>query len=244
MNPIIVTTPRTGSNLVCEMLWSVSRENFRHKNNLYEYFTVTDLYKCTYKKVENCIRIDEFDRVKQAWFNTRREEMLKRLALLEDDYRYTMKVFPTELEPEVLQAIQDHYNIIFLERRDKLRQLLSFSTMMKTNTSHYKTADKAVDRVIYDAELTKVFFNMLEGYFKFKAANTGPTLYYEDFIQQGGNEAALISLLDLPAVNSFKLNPRFVPTPYVSDSMEDMVVNKDEWFRDRAAIIERLTQFV
>ena len=243
MNPIIVTTPRTGSNLVCEMMWSIARENFRHKNNLYEYFTVTDLYKCTYKKVENCIRIDQFDRVKQSWFNTRREEMLKRLALLEDDYRYTMKVFPTELEPEILQAIQDHYNIIFLERRDKLRQLLSFSTMMLTNTSHYKTADKPVDRVIYNAELTKTFFNMLEGYFKFKQANTGPTLYYEDFIQAGGDEAALINLLDLPAVNSFKLNPRFIPTPYVSDNMEDMIVNKEEWLQDRAIIVERLTQF-
>lgn len=242
MNPIIVTTPRTGSNLVCEMLWSVSRENFRHKNNLYEYFTVTDLYKCTYKKVENCIRIDQFERVKQAWFNTRREEMLKRLALLEDDYRYTMKVFPTELEPEILDTIQEHYNIIYLERQDKVRQLLSFSTMMLTNTSHYKTAEKPVDRVIYSATLTKMFFHMLEGYYKFKKANAGPTLYYEEFIQAGGNEDALITLVKLPAVNSTKIDPRFVPTPYVSNNMEDMIVNKDEWLQDREEVMKRLTE--
>lgn len=243
MNPIIVTTPRTGSNLVCEMLWSVSKENFKHKNNLYEYFTVTDLYKCTFHKVNDCIKIDKFERTKKVWFDSRRDEMLKRLALLEDDYRYTIKVFPTELEPEVVEVIQNHYDIIFLERRDKVRQLLSFCNMVLTNTSHYKNKEKSVDKVMYDPHLAKVFFEMMDDYFKFKKQNAGPTLFYEDFIELGGDEAALIKLLNWSVKCSDKFNPRFVPTPYVSDNIEDMVVNKEQWLNDRDDIIERLSKY-
>ena len=243
MNPIIVTTPRTGSNLVCEMLWSVSKENFGHKNNLYEYFTVTDLYKCTFKKVDDCIKIDKFERTKQVWFESRRDEMLKRLSLLQDDHRYTIKLFPTELEPEIVETIQDHYDIIFLERRDKVRQLLSFCTMVLTNTSHYKSKEKVVDQVIYDAKLAKIFFEMLDDYYAFKEKNVGPTLFYEDFIEQGGDEAALIKLLNWSVKSSVKFNPRFVPTPYINDNIEDMVVNKEEWLRDREKIITQLSKF-
>jgi hypothetical protein len=154
-----------------------------------------------------------------------------------------MKVFPTEIEPEIIEMIQTHYNIIFLERRDKIRQLLSFCNMVLTNTSHYKTVEKSIEQVTYNAELAKIFFRMLAGYSVFKKVNLGKTLYYEDFIQAGGNETALIKLLDLPAVNSVKLSPRFVPTPYVKDNIEDMIVNKEEWLRDRASIIEQLTKF-
>lgn len=242
MNPIIITTPRTGSNLVCEMVWSLSKENFGHKNNLYEFFTITDLHKSTFIKVDDRITLHKFERTKHVWFESRRTEMLKRLALLKDDYRYTMKLFPTEIEPEIAQMIQQQYDIVFLERRDKVRQLLSFCNMVLTNTSHYKTSEKSVEQVTYNAELAKIFLRMLAGYSEFKKANSGSTLFYEDFIQQGGDEAALIKLLKWPVANTVKFTPRFVPTPYVKDNIEDMIVNKDEWQKDRAGIIEQLTR--
>ena len=243
MNPIIVTTPRTGSNLVCEMLYSIAKENFGHKNNLYEYFTITDLHKSTFVKVDGCIKLDKFERTKNIWFKSRREEMLKRLTLLENDYRYTMNVFPSEIEPEIIASIYDHYDIVFLERRDKVRQLLSFCTMVMSNTSHYKTAEKVVDRVMYNAELANIFIRMLDGYFEFKNRNNGPTLYYEDFIAAGGDEAAMVKLLNWTVDNIPKVNPRFVPTPYVSENMEDMLINKDDWLKDRQSVLEQLTKY-
>ena len=242
MNPIIVMTPRTGSNLVCEMLWSVAKENFGHKSILYEYFTITDLYKCTYKKENDCIALDTYERVQQPWFESQRDELLKRLDLLTDDYRYTIKLFPRRLEPEIIETIQQQYDIIFLERRDKVHQLLSFCTMMLTNTSHYRSAEKKVDQVMYNPLLSRIFFGILKEYFAFKEKNVGPTLFYEDFIEHGGDEAALIKLLNWSMPIPPKFHSKTIPTPYVSNNIEDMIVNKDEWLRDRDAVIKKLLE--
>jgi len=241
-NPIIVTTPRTGSTVICRMLWNLSKEFYGHKNILYEYFTVTDLYESRYKKIDGCIQsIIPRKRIKHEWCTNYRLEKLKRLLLLIKDYKYTMKIFPMQLEPEIVPVIVKNFDLIYLERRDKIRQLLSFSSMMITNVSHYTSSDSEVKTIEYSPELTDKFFELIEAYHTFKKNNQGITIYYEDFIENGANEAALIKLLNLP-IEYFKLSKvETIPTPYLSENLEDLIVNKGDWLRDRPKIIDRLS---
>ena len=257
MRPLIITTHRTGSTLICELLFNIAVYNYKYKNNLDEYFTITTLYDTVYSNVNGIIKHistkrTEYNRACATYENdfnniTRLQdlkypEVLERIRLLENDLNYMIKLFPTDFKKEVLDFVTKNYNIVYLERRDKLKQFLSFLGLVQTNIAHYTNdSTPAVNRIMYDSKWATKFICMDGMYHTLKRQYPSniPTLYYEDFIAEGADENALIKLLDLP-VTRFAARPiKTVATPYRKD-LEDLIINKDEWLADKEAILEHL----
>ena len=255
MRPIIITTHRTGSTLICELLFNIAAQRFKYKNNLDEYFTITTLYNSDYQKVNGIIRIvsrerTSFDR-QQATYDSdnvkltalklsNRLTILNRIELLRNDPNYMIKLFSSDFTNEILDFVVSTYDLIYLERKDKLKQFLSFMGLVQTNVAHYtKDSSSAVNQIVYDAKWAKEFIRLDKQYQDFKRAHSGKILYYEDFVELGSDETALIQLLDLPVENIKKKTINTVPTPYIAD-LEDLIVNKDEWLKDRDSILNNL----
>ena len=242
MRPILVTTPRSGSTIILRLLGSLATQHFSCKGILHEPFTITELFKSDYKKINNIITIVNHERLGYKWFDSKREEKLKVISLLKDDYDYVFKLFPIDMEIEIEDMIKCYYAPILLERKDKIEQLLSWVRLFTTNVAHFlKTDAQQVTELRYDAFHANELIRHLSAYRAYNDSCTNYKLiFYEDFLQQGADESALIHLLGLPIIKYTQLDILTKPTPYCT-SLEDIITNKDEWLRDKPMLIRRIS---
>jgi len=241
MRPIIVTTPRSGSTLITDLLGNLAKQHSGYKNTLQEYFTITELYNPEYSRINDIVYCTKLDRKLEFWYDNKRDEILKRLALVNNDHNYMIKLFSEDIEPEVQTMIDDNYDIIYLERRDKLSQYISYMNMIGTNIAHHTVDSKSIGKIIYWTKFRDEFIRINDNYFKYKKNHPSkyPTIYYEDFIEQGSDEDSLIRLLNLDIKVYNKLSVKTIPTPYESE-LESLILNKQEWLLDREYIVNEL----
>ena len=56
----------------------------------------------------------------------------------------------------------------------------------------------------------------------------------------GGDETAIIQLLNLPLTVNDKEVLKTMPTPYSESNIESLITNKEEWQADRDSIVNEL----
>jgi LPS sulfotransferase NodH len=250
MKPIVITTPRTGSDLFCKILGNLSQQHFNYKNILYEFFTISPHWREEFVKENNTIICKNFCHDTSykwndinSWYDSAREEKLKRLELLKDDTNYLIKIYPVDLEDEINEVIKQ-YDYIYLERKNKFKQLLSILAATHTKLYHFNKNDNfKIEEIYYDKKLVDIFFTTLEKYKKFKEDHPSvyPVVYYEDFIANGANEDFIIKLLNLPITKYQSLDHTRIPSQYSAENIEDLILNKSEWLEDRDSIIKKLS---
>lgn len=257
MKPIVVTTPRTGSTLFCQMMTNLATQHYGYKGSLGELFTIVPFFRTRYKYVNYVISSKFTQRIDTKksdgkWFVSVRHEQLKRLSWISDeDPVYLIKIFPINIESEIEEEITKKYDIIYLERRDRLRQLISYYGMRQTNMSHYYVKKiecnenfietNTINKLRYNKKTTTAFLQNAMIYQEFKQTYPSkyPTVYYEDFIAEGANEQAIVKLLGLEIDVQIN-NPKMVPTPYNSSNPEDLIVNQSIWLENKPDIIRKL----
>lgn len=247
MKYCILTTPRTGSTMITAMMYNLASQWWGAKNNLREYFTFTPFYTRTWDVVNGVIESTSFvkgsdvhAKINKDYVN---EERLKRLGLLLQDSNYTFKVFPYDLTPEIFNFIKDNYHIIYLERRDKISQMLSFMNLTTINVPHYTADSDTIKSYTYDRHYAGILMDVIDKYYNIKNVTPGKTLYYEDFMAYGANEDALIRLLDLPQQPYTPLEWGYIPTPYAGDRTT-MISNNELWQQDLPGIMARLNKYI
>ena len=121
--------------------------------------------------------------------------------------------------------------------------MISFLNLCVSNIAEYKEGDNKVSNIIYYPEHFDAFLNKhYYPYCEFKKNNPSkyPTLYYEDFMTEGGNEQAIINLLKLD-INIVKpLKADTIITPYVTEDLEQLIINKKDWNNDKQRILDVL----
>ena len=242
MKPFLVTTPRTGSTIIQSLLCNLSIQKFGYKGNLNEPFTITELFKATYERIDDVVKTTKYERVGKKWFDNKRDIKLNFIDLIKDDHSYMMKLFPIDMEPELLELIENNYDVICLERADKVHQALSWVLLWETNKAHYRVTDNhVISSVTYNPFHANEMLRHLQAYQEFKNTFSKPykVLVYEDFMALGGNEDALIKLLDLPIDNYTKMQMVTKPSPYL-DNLENLISNKEEWFADKENLISKI----
>lgn len=228
------------------MLFNLSKQYFGYKENLFEPFTITELFKANYERIENSVKLTKFERLGYKWFDDKRTIKTKFVNLIKNDHNYMMKLFPIDIEPEIIDMLETDFDVICLERRDKLHQVLSWILLWETNIAHYKIDDnRTVKTITYNPFHAREMIRHLKAYTEFKRSFKRPykLLIYEDFMELGGNEDALIKLLDLPIYDYIKLDIPTKPTPY-ERRLEDMINNKEEWIRDKPYLIETILKVI
>lgn len=226
-----------------------------YKNILYEYFGVEQYFRCDYKKTNDRVYLSDYERTNKKWFESSMDELSYRLSLIDGDYNYMIKVmsdYPEHFRDIIETIVTTNFDVIYLERRDLIKQLISYLATKQTNISHYSQHPdnvyfhtEAMDKpIIYNKEQADDFIKTIKKYQSFKKQNPSdyPTIYYEDFMELGGREPACIQLLNLDIKDYTPYNIITTPTPYKHENSEDHILNKKDWLNDKQRIIDVLQE--
>jgi hypothetical protein len=239
MKPILITSPRTGSTIIGKQISHLAEQWWGYKNYLHEYLTIGSLIKTEITEVDGILHWKLLEYVTKEWINAQ-EERIRRRDLLKGKSEYMIKLFPGNFDSWTLDWVRDNWNPIFLERKNKLDQLLSYMAYRSTNIAHYKIdSDVVVNEFYYNSKWADEFIWALQKYYQIKSELKGPTIYYEDWLDSGGDQTALIKLLNWPETDYNKITPTGKKTPYI-DTPESLILNKTDWNMDKSVIINKL----
>lgn len=228
MIPLLISTARTGSSIISNLMYQLGKEQIGYKNYLNEFFTVTELYKPLYQVIDNVITQIECHRINSVWYTSAREERLKRLDLIQYDPYYALKIFPEDLEPEILDFIKRNYKIIGLERKDKEDQFISFSHMLTTNVAAFSKDDTTIiNSIKVNRNHLGPFIAHIKNFKRLQNILQFPIMYYEDYYNAINKQEFLCSNLGI-AVKPIELIVESKETPYLLNK-EDIIENKKEW---------------
>jgi hypothetical protein len=240
MKPILIASPRTGSSIIGKQISDLAEQWWGYKNYIHEYFSIGNLIKTEVVTRDGVIHWVFQGYVTEAWCNDPEAERIRRRDLLANKTEYMIKLLPGNFDSWTIDWVRDTWNPIFLERRNKLDQLLSYLAYRSTNVAHYKIdSDAVVNEFYYNSKWTDEFIWALNRYYQIKAELSGPTIYYEDWLDEGSDQAALIKLLNWPKKDYKPMEPIGKPTPY-TNIPEYLILNKTEWTMDKSVIISRL----
>lgn len=247
-NPIIFTTPRSGSTIICKLLGNISRQLYGHTNVLYEYFNTRLIDRQALNDKIEYTAVPVFDNqvivpIKGAFQPLMEKEIqTKRLELLRKHPKHTIKIFPGML-PYVMEFIISEYDFVFLERRNKLEQFLSYCSIVHGQKTHYKKDDKdTVQPFPVLVDTFNIFVEMMSNYKKFQQTHEGITVYYEDFMSLGGNQQALANLLGLSDAVLTDCPFSTKPSPY-DVTYENLISNGKEWIKYKPYVLDVLSEF-
>jgi hypothetical protein len=240
MKPILIASPRTGSTIIGKQIGDLAEQWWGYKNYLAEYFSV-GLVKSSIVEKEGILHVvfQGYDNNKGVWHEDL-DERIRRRELLNGKTEYMIKMLPGNFDDWTIPWIKENWNPIFLERRNKLDQLLSYLAFRSTNIGHYrKDSNKVVSEFDYKWEWVDEFFWSLNKFNQIKSQLTGPTIYYEDWLEEGGDQSALIKLLNWSNKQYTPMPEMGKPTPY-TNIPEHLIRNKTDWNLDKSIIISRL----
>ena len=228
MIPLLIATARSGSSIISNLMYQLGKNEIGYKNYLNEFFTVTQLYKPLYQTIDNIIQQIECPRVNHIWYDSARKERLKRLELIKNDACYALKVFPEDLEPEILDFIEKNYTIIGLERRDKEDQFISFSHMLTTNVAAFSKDDTSIiNSIKVNRKHLGPFIAHIKNFKRLQNILQFPVMYYEDYYNAVDKQEFLCSNFELE-VKPIELILESKETPYILNK-EEIIENKKEW---------------
>lgn len=239
--------PRAGSSIVCTLLGNIARQKYGHKNVLYEYFNPILIDKAVREKYVEYKEVRIFDDLVIVPVEGGRIEgssadlRAARLAILRNNPKHTIKVFPSDLTDDIWKFIQAEYDLIFLERRDRVEQFLSLCYIMHTQKTHFQKTDiSGVGSFPYAHKYLSWFIEFVREFNYIKDNNEGISIYYEDFMSLGGDQQALVNLLGLSGTVLNDCNVLTKPTPY-EISYENLLSNKAEWLEHKQYVIDTLS---
>lgn len=239
--PVLITTPRTGSSLICQLLGDIARHTSDYKNDLQEFFTIEPGYEAIYEKAsifgEQIITVKSYKEVPvlPLWYgsNANKHQMtmdrIEMLSLSKD--RYMLKVFADFLKNDrIRNVVFPRYDPVYLQRRDLLQQFLSILYLGGPNLQfHYQTGQIAnVKEIHFNYKRFNLFKTLLLSYKEAKQKYPGPTIFYEDVVYQDNSHQALANALGVSCEGVKSSVVKTIKSPYAIP-LSDMLVRNWKW---------------
>lgn len=231
--PVIVTTARTGAAAIGYELSHIAETFYGSKNDLGFLFNVNNNVPYKWKLYENDGKLTlqrlSNKRMSKYWKGTKEDERLARLEVLKKFPEHTFRVLPEDIQqPEIWDYILANHEPMFLERRNKLRQFVSYCAAVSNN------GETEVESITYDPNLFDDFVNSLEFYYKLKASVPNAKVIYYD--QWQTNHKILFKMLGHKAFDIITDHDLIKPTNYKGDIFA-RISNKEEFEKDREQLI-------
>lgn len=239
MRYIIITTPFSGANHIAENLFNLLSQWYGCRNYLHSFLNGKNKENIAY--VNGTIYYDyEYDTKDKVWYKAYDDdgdiEKLKRIQLLLASPNHLLTLSTGSGNKTILKTehwesfISDNnYLPITIERKNKLHQILvgvNFRTRNKT------------DRIPYFREIYYTLLKDLEEIYEIKNQIPSQVIYYEDFINLGANENALIQLLNL---DKKPYNPANIDNRFF-EFTESNIIDCKNWREDREEFLDRLSR--
>lgn len=256
LKPLIIATPRTGSSVFCYHLFQLAKKNWGFESSLAEFFLQTWVEETNgeikysppyYYVLENNSVIhrrknDEFKDDSIA--TSSREQKLHLLSQCRDVH--LIKIIAHQISDVALEFFKNrNFTPFYLHRRNKLEQFLSFSACKNHKKWQFRKDDPPVTGIWYERENFELFLENLVRFDDIRKNKfiTGFDIYYEDFINAGADQAAILSLTGLTADIDHQAEKYQYAMSKYSDKIENLIVNKEDWNKDREEIIGILYKY-
>jgi hypothetical protein len=248
MSPVLITTPRTGSSLMVRQLFNIAKHYWGCQSLLYEYFNINPNYRVITKTIDNILYYDRTARsVSENQSIDKNQEIVNRIKILtaSPSNTYLFKIHAADISDSVYDfLIEKKYNIVYLHRHNKLEQLLSFLSAFDNNVWLHRNRDTEIKKFKYNKKVLEIFLNHLDKFFEIRNKLPGVDIYYEDYVELGSNENAIMQLLEIKSSQPIDLqNYNIIPTPYSDHNKELLIVNYQQWCQDRSSVIEQLNKY-
>lgn len=148
---LIFSTPRTGSHIFLDGVFELLQPLGYH-TNLYEFF------------------LQDFDKESL-------EDKFKRFQKLPKN-QYLMKIFPAQVNEEILSYLKARYYFLCLERRNKLDQLWSFGWAMTTDKWENYDPEGTAGSIEYERRWYDHLMGQIKTYQETLSVLSDHSLYY------------------------------------------------------------------
>ncbi len=246
MNPILFATARSGSTVIAQQLAKITFDLWNGKGYLGEAFALYPDRPNFIEPVEGGLGLiyKNFD-YPISFCNTKAEIInayKERMGFLDNNKGYLIKILSDQYHPVMDSWIRANFTPIFLERRNKLDQILSYMAMQSNGKAHFSLNDQSdINKIIYKKADVDFLIEQMRLFVKIKSWYDGFVVYYEDWFEHGANEKILCGLIGLSHMSGSvgQSDIPYKPTPY-SSNPEMLIENKDEWIRDKPSILQRI----
>ena len=236
MRYIIITTPFSGANHIAENLFNLMKQWYGCRKFLHSFLNV--------KHKEDVVYLDgtiyyeyQYNFENTKWFQFKRilhDSIDKKIQFLLNSPNHLItlhidKNLQVEIKHLPILFNDLGYTPIFIERKNKLHQILAYVNFSVTHQS---------DRIPYFSEMFKTLIDKLKEFKDLKKTINGKTIYYEDFVALGADENALIQLLNLD-------NKPFTPANIENrffEFTEDNIIPGKKWREDREEILALIAE--
>lgn len=245
MNPIVVAYPRSGSEVVTDIIFNYASQVWKSERCLQEFLLVTffrdNNFEFIDKKIEGTYWSLSNDQWASHWNkikNTISSTVDQRISWLTENPNYVFKLITT---PHVTDTQYnwciENFHCVFVQRRDKIRSFLSYLFLPYVGTHHRIdsnpiTLEKL--KIKMDSGLAnkwiwnyKKFNNLLE------QSTNKSVLVYEDIISdQGIDERKILQMLNWPIPPNYQFYKfKTKPTPYEDNDL----IN---YFEDKESVLD------
>ncbi len=244
MKPILFATPRSGSTVIGELIGNLAEQCWDSKGWLGEFFNINPTLVTEAKIVNGKLYLQRNQYVDKPWCLNPYKEKLHRKELVDNDPNYVVKFLVSQIENWTVPWVNEqNFTPIFIERRNKVKQLISFLASIQTNEWYFHKSRQyePLDKIIYDEETAiRLLWNLRELKELKRRFENPITIYYEDWIEQGGNQRAVVNLLGL-SVDYVETQTDCANTPYLKDS-EQLLEHDPKWLEAKDRITKLLNE--
>ena len=245
MIPIIITTPLSGANHFCNVFVNLLKQWHNCNGYVHSLITQEPWKKSEITYIDGTIKYFCEPQLRNILPGLQPDEPLlpknitdlgKNIQYLITSPNHLVKLYPGHMfNYSCITSLIDEFNYkpIYFERRNKLHQVIMSSFLTERNE------DSSIDKLIYIPGAADSVLISLHKLKKYKKHINAKTIYYEDFIQLGHNEKAVIELLDLD-------KKHYTTTVYddfnYCSLTEDVIINKALWMQHRDTILAQLSE--
>ena len=242
MHPIVVAYPRSGSEILTNIVFNYAYQVWNSERCLQEFLLVTFFRDYNFSFVNNKIEGSYWSIPKDQWnehWNSIKDKIYKisqeRIYWLQSNPNYVFKLITT---PRLTDAQYDwclkNFHCIFIQRNDKIRSFLSFLFLYHVGTHHTLDADtikKQNLKIKFDTNFAKLWVWDYKKYNLLRDSSTDKSiLVYEDLLVDGViSEDKILKTLGWEIPKDYKFYKfQTKPTPYEDDDIINYFENKDE----------------
>ena len=242
MHPIVVAYPRSGSEILTNIVFNYAYQVWNSERCLQEFLLVTFFRSYDFSFVHNKIEGSYWSIPKDQWnehWNSIKDKTFEisqeRIHWLQSNPNYVFKLITT---PRLTDAQYDwclkNFHCIFIQRNDKIRSFLSFLFLYHVGTHHALDADaikKQNLKIKFDTNFAKLWVWDYKKYNLLRDSSTDKSiLVYEDLLVDGAiSEDKILKTLGWEIPKDYKFYKfQTKPTPYEDDDIINYFENKDE----------------
>jgi hypothetical protein len=242
MHPIVVAYPRSGSEILTNIVFNYAHRVWNSERCLQEFLLVTFFRSYDFSFVNNKIEGSYWSIPKDQWkenWNTVKDKIYEisqeRISWLQTNPNYVFKLITT---PRLTDSQYDwclkNFHCIFIQRNDKIRSFLSFLFLYYIGTHHSLDADtikKQNLKIKFDINFAKLWVWDYKKYNLLRDSSTDKSiLVYEDLLVDGAiSEDKILKTLGWEIPKDYKFYKfQTKPTPYEDDDIINYFENKDE----------------